>query len=118
MSKTNVQRVNPYSPSANFENQHMHNASSDPQRDHTLNQQVAKSVRPQLPRDGTADMTRWQPGELPKGGLGQSLTSLARLVTTPRSHPLQAVVERFTNGSVYLFHDPAREVRTFRVTSL
>jgi len=68
MSKTNVQRVNPYSPSANFENQHMHNASSDPQRDHTLNQQVAKSVRPQLPRDGTADMTRWQPGELPKGG--------------------------------------------------
>jgi len=68
MSKTNVQRVNPYSPSANFENQHMHNASSDPQRDHTLNQQIAKSVRPQLPRDGTADMTRWQPGELPKGG--------------------------------------------------
>ena len=68
MSKTNVQRVNPYSPSANFENQHMHNASSDPQRDHTLNHQVAKSVRPQLPRDGTADMTRWQPGELPKGG--------------------------------------------------
>ena len=68
MSKTNVQRVNPYSPSANFENKHMHNASSDPQRDHTLNQQVAKSVRPQLPRDGSPDMTRWQPGTLPKGG--------------------------------------------------
>ena len=38
------------------------------QRDHSLNQQVAKSVRPQLPRDGSAGLQRWQPGELPTGG--------------------------------------------------
>ena len=38
------------------------------QRDHESNQQVAKSVRPQLPRDGSAGMTRWQPGQLPSGG--------------------------------------------------
>ena len=38
------------------------------QREHDVNQQIAKSVRPQLPRDGRRDMERWQPGELPKGG--------------------------------------------------
>jgi hypothetical protein len=38
------------------------------QRPHDLNQQVAKSVRPQLPRDGSKDMQRWEPGQLPKGG--------------------------------------------------
>ena len=39
------------------------------QRDHSLNQQVAKSVRPQLPRDGHQDgRAYWQSGELPKGG--------------------------------------------------
>jgi len=38
------------------------------QRPHDLNQQVAKSVRPQLPRDGSRDMQRWEPGQLPKGG--------------------------------------------------
>jgi len=38
------------------------------QRPHDLNQQVAKSVRPQLPRDGSKDMMRWEPGQLPKGG--------------------------------------------------
>jgi len=38
------------------------------QRDHDLNQQIAKSVRPQLPRDGSRDMMRWEPGQLPKGG--------------------------------------------------
>jgi hypothetical protein len=38
------------------------------QRDHDLNQQVAKSVRPQLPRDGSAGAARWEPGQLPKGG--------------------------------------------------
>ena len=38
------------------------------QRDHDVNQQIAKSVRPQLPRDGSKDMERWQPGQLPKGG--------------------------------------------------
>lgn len=38
------------------------------QREHESNQQIAKSVRPQLPRDGSAGMTRWQPGELPVGG--------------------------------------------------
>jgi hypothetical protein len=38
------------------------------QRPHDLNQQVAKSTRPQLPRDGSRDMQRWEPGQLPKGG--------------------------------------------------
>ena len=38
------------------------------QRDHSYNQQVAKSVRPQLPRDGSMGMQRWEPGQLPVGG--------------------------------------------------
>lgn len=42
--------------------------SRDHQRPHDVNQQVAKSTRPQLPRDGSKDMQRWQPGQLPKGG--------------------------------------------------
>lgn len=33
-----------------------------------INQQVAKSVRPQLPRDGSKDMTKWETGQMPKGG--------------------------------------------------
>lgn len=40
----------------------------DHQRPHDVNQQVAKSTRPQLPRDGSKDMQRWEPGQLPKGG--------------------------------------------------
>jgi hypothetical protein len=42
--------------------------SREHQRDHDVNQQVAKSVRPQLPRDGSAGQTNWRPGQLPKGG--------------------------------------------------
>jgi hypothetical protein len=38
------------------------------QREHDVNQQIAKSTRPQLPRDGSAGQVRWQPGQLPKGG--------------------------------------------------
>ena len=38
------------------------------QRDHDSNQQVAKSVRPQLPRDGSMGMQRWEPGQMPMGG--------------------------------------------------
>jgi hypothetical protein len=38
------------------------------QRPHDINQQIAKSTRPQLPRDGSKGMERWQPGQLPKGG--------------------------------------------------
>ena len=38
------------------------------QRDHNVNQQIAKSTRPQLPRDGSRDMIRWEPGQMPKGG--------------------------------------------------
>ena len=33
-----------------------------------LNQQIARTVRPQLPRDASMDMKCWYPGELPKGG--------------------------------------------------
>jgi len=40
----------------------------DHQRPHDVNQQIAKSIRPQLPRDGSKDMQRWEPGQLPKGG--------------------------------------------------
>jgi hypothetical protein len=61
-----TQKINPYSPSANFENGHMSN--SQHQRPNFMNQQVAKSVRPQLPRDGSPGMVRWQPGTLPPGG--------------------------------------------------
>jgi hypothetical protein len=59
-------RKNQMIPSSRFENKNM--ANSDHQRPHEVNQQIAKSVRPQLPRDGSADMARWQPGTLPKGG--------------------------------------------------
>ena len=38
------------------------------QREHESNQQIAKSIRPQLPRDGSPGMIRWQPGQLPSGG--------------------------------------------------
>jgi hypothetical protein len=38
------------------------------QRDHDFNQQIAKSTRPQLPRDGSKGMMRWEPGQLPVGG--------------------------------------------------
>ena len=38
------------------------------QRDHESNQQIATAIRPQLPRDGSAGMTNWKTGELPKGG--------------------------------------------------
>ena len=38
------------------------------QRPHDINQQIAKSTRPQLPRDGSKGMERWEPGQLPKGG--------------------------------------------------
>ena len=38
------------------------------QRDHDLNQQIAKSTRPQLPRDGSKGMMRWEPGQMPVGG--------------------------------------------------
>ena len=54
------------SPSDAYENSHM--ANSQHQRPREVNQQIAKSVRPQLPRDGSANMERWTPGTLPKGG--------------------------------------------------
>ena len=38
------------------------------QRDHDINQQPSTAVRPPIPRDATAHMTRWEPGNLPKGG--------------------------------------------------
>lgn len=43
-------------------------ANSKHQRPHEVNQQIAKSTRPQLPRDGTMGAERWTPGTLPKGG--------------------------------------------------
>ena len=38
------------------------------ERPNDANQQIAKSTRPQLPRDGSKGMQRWEPGQLPKGG--------------------------------------------------
>ena len=63
---SNNRNINPMSPSDAYENSHM--ANSQHQRPREVNQQIAKSVRPQLPRDGSADMARWTPGTLPKGG--------------------------------------------------
>ena len=37
------------------------------QRPHETNQQIAKSVRPQLPRDGSAGQQAWEPGLMPAG---------------------------------------------------
>jgi len=59
-------RQNQWTNKNSHENNHMANAPV--QRPQAMNQQIAKSVRPQLPRDGSPGQTRWQPGELPKGG--------------------------------------------------
>ena len=56
------------------------------QRDHESNQQVAKSVRPQLPRDGSAGMIRWQPGQLPMGGYRSVIDMSGN--QTPTTSPL------------------------------
>lgn len=63
---SNNRNINPYSPSDRYENERMSNHQA--QRESGSNQQIAKSVRPQLPRDGSMGQTRWQPGELPRGG--------------------------------------------------
>ncbi len=40
-----------------------------PKRPSEINQQIAKSVRPQLPRDGSADGKNYRnSGQLPRGG--------------------------------------------------
>jgi len=59
-------RQNQWTNKNSHENNHMANAPV--KRPQAMNQQIAKSVRPQLPRDGSPGQTRWQPGELPKGG--------------------------------------------------
>ena len=56
------------------------------QRDSNLNQQVAKSVRPQLPRDGSMGLQRWQPGELPTGGYRSVIDMSGN--QTPTTSPL------------------------------
>jgi len=43
------------------------------QRDHESNQQIATAIRPQLPRDGSAGMTKWKTGELPKAAIAPLL---------------------------------------------
>ena len=55
------------------------------QRDHDVNQQVAKSVRPQLPRDGSAGQTSWRPGELPRGGYRPVFDFSERMFDTKHS---------------------------------
>ena len=63
---SNNRSINPMSPSDAYENSHM--ANSKHQRPSEVNQQIAKSTRPQLPRDGSIGQERWTPGQLPKGG--------------------------------------------------
>ena len=55
------------------------------QRDHDYNQQVAKSVRPQLPRDGSVGMQRWQPGQLHVGGF-RSVFDFSETITYDTKH--------------------------------
>jgi len=59
-------RQNQWTNKNSYENGNM--ANSKHQRPHEVNQQIAKSTRPQLPRDGTMGAERWIPGTLPKGG--------------------------------------------------
>ena len=68
MATKSSKGINPFSPTANFENKNMHDVGYEPQRDSFINQQIAKSTRPQLPRDGSPGQVRWVPGTLPKGG--------------------------------------------------
>ena len=68
MATKSSKGINPFLPSANFENENMRNENYSPQRDSLLNQQIAKSTRPQLPRDGSPGQVRWVPGTLPRGG--------------------------------------------------
>ena len=49
---SNNRNINPYSPSDAYENEHMHNRPA--KREGVVNQQMARAVRPQLPRDGSA----------------------------------------------------------------
>ena len=56
------------------------------QRDHESNQQIAKSIRPQLPRDGSPGMIRWQPGQLPSGGFRSVFDMSGN--ATPTTSPL------------------------------
>ena len=55
------------------------------QRDHDVNQQVAKAVRPQLPRDGSAGQMPWRPGELPRGGFRPVFDFSERMFDTKHS---------------------------------
>ena len=66
------------------------------QRDSNLNQQVAKSIRPQLPRDGSAGMQRWQPGELPTGGF-RSVFDMSG-DSTPTTSPLNTKLSPTSGG--------------------
>ena len=63
---SNNRNINPYSPSDKYENEHMRNRPA--KREGVVNQQIARAVRPQLPRDGTPGAQRWNPGQLPHGG--------------------------------------------------
>lgn len=60
------------------------------QRPHDLNQQVAKSIRPQLPRDGSKDMQRWEPGQLPKGGYRSVFDFSGEALYDTKHSPTQA----------------------------
>ena len=53
------------------------------QREHESNLQVAKSIRPQLPRDGSPGMIRWQPGQLPSGGFRSVIDMSGNQTPTP-----------------------------------
>ena len=66
------------------------------QRDHESNQQIAKSIRPQLPRDGSPGMVRWQPGQLPSGGF-RSVFDMSGMAT-PTTEPLNTKLSPTSGG--------------------
>jgi hypothetical protein len=66
------------------------------QRDHESNQQIAKSIRPQLPRDGSPGMVRWQAGQLPMGGY-RSVFDMSGMAT-PTTEPLNTKLSPTSGG--------------------
>ena len=66
------------------------------QREHDSNQQIAKSVRPQLPRDGSPGMIRWEAGQLPVGGFRSVFDMSGN--KTPTTGPLNTKMSPTSGG--------------------
>lgn len=66
------------------------------QRDHESNQQIARAMRPQLPRDGSAGQTRWEAGQLPSGGFRSVIDMSGD--KTPTTGPLNTKLSPTSGG--------------------